>query len=89
MTVLNNKHCLADMFGCGPGLQLRAKEVEEHEEQLESWKTKFKAEAVRQITERERTLTEWQTKLEARKAELETLQKSMEVNFNLIKQQLC
>ena len=41
-------------------------ELAEHEESLEAWKHKFKAQALRQIGDRERTLAEWQAKLDAR-----------------------
>ena len=55
----------------------------EHEEQLEAWKQKFKAEALRQISERERMLSDWQSKLEKKKTELDELQRSMEVGCML------
>lgn len=75
-------------------LKARAEELTEHEEQLEAWKQKFKSEALRQIGERERMLNNWQSKLEKKKAELDELQRSMEVSgaahrgFALIAQKL-
>lgn len=60
-------------------MQARAEELTEHEEQLEAWKQKFKAEALRQIGEREKTLADWQAKLDRKKTDLEELQRSMEV----------
>ena len=59
--------------------QERAKELAAHEEQLEEWKKRFKAEALRQISEREKALAEWQGQLEGSRAELEHLKESMEV----------
>ena len=59
--------------------QERAKELAAHEEQLEEWKKRFKAEALRQISEREKALTEWQGQLESSRAELEHLKENMEV----------
>ena len=59
--------------------QERAKELAAHEEQLEDWKKRFKAEALRQISEREKALTEWQGQLEGSRAELEHLKENMEV----------
>ncbi len=51
----------------------------DHEEQLEAWKQKFKAEALRQISEREKALSDWQAKLDRKKIDLEDLQRSVEV----------
>ena len=65
------------------GLQARAEELTDHEEQLEAWKQKFKAEALRQIGEREKALSDWQSKLDRKKNELEELQRSMEVRQGL------
>ena len=59
--------------------QERAKELAAHEEQLEDWKKRFKAEALRQISEREKALTEWQGQLEGSRTELEHLKENMEV----------
>ncbi len=59
--------------------QERAKELTAHEEQLEEWKKRFKAEALRQIGERERALSEWQAQLDAKRADLEDLKRNMEV----------
>lgn len=59
--------------------QERAKELAAHEQQLEDWKKRFKAEALRQISEREKALTEWQGQLEGSRAELEHLKENMEV----------
>ncbi len=61
-------------------MQERAKELAAHEEQLEDWKKRFKAEALRQISEREKALTEWQGQLEGSRAELEHLKENMEVS---------
>ncbi len=58
--------------------QERAKELAAHEEQLEEWKKRFKAEALRQIGERERALADWQAQLDAKRADLEDLKKNME-----------
>ena len=66
--------CVALLFA-----QERAKELAAHEEQLEEWKKRFKAEALRQINEREKALTEWQGQLESSRAELEHLKENMEV----------
>ena len=63
-------------------MQARAEELTDHEEQLEAWKQKFKAEALRQIGERERMLSDWQAKLEKKKTELDELQRSMEVTLS-------
>ena len=60
-------------------MQARAEALSDHEEELEAWKQKFKAEALRQIAEREKTLADWQTKLDRKKVDLEELQRSMEV----------
>lgn len=76
---------IADNVTCYPGAQspentqARAEELSEHEEQLEAWKQKFKAEALRQIGEREKTLADWQAKLDRKKTDLEELQRSVEV----------
>jgi hypothetical protein len=59
--------------------QARAKELAEHEESLEAWKQRFKAEALRQISEREAALADWQSKLESKRADLDSLQHSTEV----------
>lgn len=59
-------------------VQERAKELAAHEEQLEEWKKRFKAEALRQIGERERALADWQAQLDAKRADLEDLKKNME-----------
>ena len=61
------------------GVQARAEELADHEEQLEAWKQKFKAEALRQISEREKALSDWQAKLDRKKTDLEELQRSVEV----------
>ncbi len=61
------------------GVQARAEELADHEEQLEAWKQKFKAEALRQISEREKALSDWQAKLDRKKGDLEELQRSVEV----------
>ncbi len=61
------------------GVQARAEELADHEEQLEAWKQKFKAEALRQISEREKALSDWQAKLDRKKSDLEELQRSVEV----------
>ena len=61
------------------GVQARAEELADHEEQLETWKQKFKAEALRQISEREKALSDWQAKLDRKKTDLEELQRSVEV----------
>lgn len=61
--------------------QERAKELEAHEEQLEEWKKRFKAEALRQISEREKALADWQAQLEGSRAELEHLKENMEVGI--------
>lgn len=63
--------------------QERAKELTAHEEQLEEWKKRFKAEALRQIGERERALSEWQAQLDAKRADLEDLKRNMEVRPGL------
>ncbi len=63
--------------------QERAKELTAHEEQLEEWKKRFKAEALRQIGERERALSDWQAQLEAKRADLEDLKRNMEVRPDL------
>lgn len=60
-------------------VQARAEELSDHEEQLEAWKQKFKAEALRQISEREKALSDWQAKLDRKRADLEELQRSVEV----------
>jgi DNA-binding protein H-NS len=60
-------------------VQARAEELADHEEQLEAWKQKFKAEALRQISEREKALSDWQAKLDRKKTDLEELQRSVEV----------
>ncbi len=60
-------------------MQARAEELADHEEQLEAWKQKFKAEALRQISEREKALSDWQAKLDRKKTDLEELQRSAEV----------
>ena len=65
-------------------MQARAEELSEHEEQLEAWKQKFKAEALRQIGEREKTLADWQAKLDRKKSDLEEAQRSMEVWQHLL-----
>ena len=65
-------------------VQARAEELSEHEEQLEAWKQKFKAEALRQIGEREKALTDWQAKLDRKKTDLEEVQRSMEVWHHLL-----
>lgn len=62
-------------------MQARAEELSEHEEQLEAWKQKFKAEALRQIGEREKSLADWQAKLDRKKVDLEEVQRSMEVRL--------
>lgn len=67
-------------------LKARAEELSEHEEQLEAWKQKFKAEALRQISEREKTLSDWQSKLEKKKSEHDELQRSMEVGCKSLNQ---
>ena len=76
-------YCLQDAFifgvSCWVDVQARAEELAEHEEQLEAWKQKFKAEALRQIGEREKTLADWQAKLDRKKTDLEEMQRSMEV----------
>ena len=59
--------------------QARAEELTDHEEQLEAWKQKFKAEALREIGEREKALSDWQSKLDRKKSDLEEVQRSMEV----------
>ena len=64
-------------------VQARAEELSDHEEQLEAWKQKFKAEALRQISEREKALSDWQAKLDRKRADLDELQRSVEVR------QLC
>lgn len=61
------------------GVQARAEQLADHEEQLEAWKQKFKAEALRQISEREKALSDWQAKLDRKKTDLEELQRSVEV----------
>jgi len=53
-----------------------------HEEQLEEWKSRFKAEALRQIAEREKMLAEWQQQLDAKRADLDAVKKNMEVGGN-------
>ena len=63
--------------------QERAKELAAHEEQLEEWKKRFKAEALRQISEREKALADWQAQLEGSRAELEHLKENMEVGITL------
>ena len=68
------------MRRCIALMQERAKELAAHEEQLEEWKKRFKAEALRQISEREKALTEWQGQLEGSRAELEHLKENMEVS---------
>jgi hypothetical protein len=60
-------------------LQERAKELAQHEEQLEDWKKRFKSEALRQIREREAALSDWQAQLDAKRSELEELKNNMEV----------
>lgn len=65
-------------------VQARAEELSEHEEQLEAWKQKFKAEALRQIGEREKTLADWQAKLDRKRTDLEEVQRSMEVWLHLL-----
>ena len=70
-------------------MQARAEELTDHEEQLEAWKQKFKAEALRQIGERERMLSDWQAKLEKKKTELDELQRSMEVSCSHLLFILC
>ena len=62
-------------------MQARAEELTDHEEQLEAWKQKFKAEALRQIGEREKALSDWQSKLDRKKNDLEEVQRSMEVQL--------
>lgn len=64
--------------------QDRAKELAAHKEQLEEWKKRFKAEALRQIGDREKALTEWQAQLEGSRAELEHLKDSMEASLNAL-----
>ena len=63
-------------------MQNRVAEVTAHEQSLEEWKQRFKAEALRQIGEREAALNDWQAKLEAKRVELEELQQSMEVGVH-------
>ena len=63
-------------------VQARAEELADHEEQLEAWKQKFKAEALRQISEREKALSDWQAKLDRKKTDLEELQRSVEVKHS-------
>lgn len=60
-------------------VQERAREMAMHEEQLEEWKSRFKAEALRQIGEREKMLADWQQQLDAKRADLDALKKNMEV----------
>ena len=62
-------------------MQARAEELTDHEEQLEAWKQKFKAEALRQIGEREKALSDWQGKLDRKNNDLEEVQRSMEVRL--------
>ena len=62
-------------------MQARAEELTDHEKQLEAWKQKFKAEALRQIGEREKALSDWQSKLDRKKNDLEEVQRSMEVQL--------
>ena len=59
--------------------QERARELAAHEEQLEEWKKRFKAEALRKIGERETTLADWQAQLEGSRSELEHLKENVEV----------
>ena len=61
--------------------QERARELAAHEEQLEEWKTRFKAEALRKIGEREKALADWQAQLEGSRSELEHLKESVEVRM--------
>ena len=61
--------------------QDRARELAAHEEQLEEWKKRFKAEALRKIGEREKTLADWQAQLEGSRSELEHLKESVEVRM--------
>ena len=74
-TAEQTQRCMLDV----QWVQARAEELSEHEEQLEAWKQKFKAEALRQIGEREKTLADWQAKLDRKKTDLEEAQRSMEV----------
>ena len=61
--------------------QERARELAAHEEELEEWKKRFKAEALRKIGERERTLADWQVQLEGSRSELEHLKENVEVRM--------
>ena len=61
--------------------QERARELAAHEEQLEEWKKRFKAEALRKIGEREQTLADWQAQLEGSRSELEHLKENVEVRM--------
>ena len=61
--------------------QERARELAAHEEQLEEWKKRFKAEALRKIGEREKTLADWQAQLEGSRSELEHLKENVEVRM--------
>ena len=62
-------------------MQAWAEELTDHDEQLDAWKQKFKAEALRQIGEREKALSDWQSKLDRKKNDLEEVQRSMEVQL--------
>ena len=79
-TAEQTQRCMLDV----QWVQARAEELSEHEEQLEAWKQKFKAEALRQIGEREKTLADWQAKLDRKKTDLEEAQRSMEVWSHLL-----
>ncbi len=60
-------------------MQLRSRELGEHEAKLQAWKLQTQEETQRHIQEREATLSDWSSRLDARSRDLDSEQKSFQV----------
>jgi len=60
-------------------VQLRSKELGEHEAKLQAWRVQTQEETQRHIQEREATLSDWSARLDARSRELDSQQKALQV----------
>jgi hypothetical protein len=60
-------------------VQLRSKEVAEHEAKLQVWKQQTQEETQRHIQEREATLSDWASRIEAKSTEMDSEHKAFQV----------